>query len=347
MGQLSREHLAAQRLTRSLDHHEDDVVAITGDHIIYRGRKLKIIEVKEEVIAGEKVVTYKTREGAVFQYWTKQKKIIPPLKLEWYQFTSTNRVFIEPWYLNQLLREAVKEAGSIDRLVKQLRKLGVEYSKTQLHYNLKRSTQTLEAIGVEVGFLRGLLAYLNKPYSDANDHIKALGSTPRKSVKTRFPLNLDKPEIGTILAATLGNGSYPINGRFTYKNTNKEMIEKIKNAIRETIGETPIEERQEKGHNKPIYTTRTSTEIIRKILENMGLQPGPKTNPKPALEILPPQAKTKYIQQTFDDEAWITKSDHQKQIQIAYTKSIRLPVKDNEEIRKKLNIFIDLSLIHI
>ena len=50
MGQLSREHLAAQRSTRVLDHCEDDVVAITGDHVTYRSRKLKIIKVKEEVI---------------------------------------------------------------------------------------------------------------------------------------------------------------------------------------------------------------------------------------------------------------------------------------------------------
>ncbi|MEM2293737.1 MAG: hypothetical protein QXX41_10730 [Nitrososphaerota archaeon] len=95
MGQLSRELLSAQRLAKKLDRGEDPV-AIVGDHVVYRGSKLKIVEVKEEVVAGEKVLTYRTSEGASFQYWTKQRRITTPFRVEWYQLSPTNRLFVEP-----------------------------------------------------------------------------------------------------------------------------------------------------------------------------------------------------------------------------------------------------------
>ncbi|MDH5815674.1 MAG: hypothetical protein QE164_02635 [Candidatus Nezhaarchaeota archaeon] len=339
MGQLSRELLSAQRLAKKLDRGEDPV-AIVGDHVVYRGSKLKIVEVKEEVVAGEKVLTYRTSEGASFQYWTKQRRITTPFRVEWYQLSPTNRLFVEPRYLNELLKEAIERAGSMDKLLKQLKKLGVRYSKAQLHYNLKKSAQGSKLIGVKVELLRGLLAYLERPYSDADSHIIAVGSSLPKSVKTSFPVNLEKPEVGTLLAAALGNGSYPADGRFTYKNTEKEMVEKVKSALESLLGNLRIEERIEEGYKKQIHTIRASTEIVRRLMENFGIKPGPKDNPNPALEILPREAKIKYIQQTFDDEGWIARSDRGRQVQIAYTKSFKLKIED-EEMKRKLNDFID------
>ncbi|MEM2214197.1 MAG: hypothetical protein QXI35_08335 [Candidatus Nezhaarchaeales archaeon] len=339
MGQLSRELLSAQRLAKKLDRGEDPV-AIVGDHVVYRGSKLKIVEVKEELVAGEKVLTYRTSEGASFQYWTKQRRITTPFRVEWYQLSPTNRLFVEPRYLNELLKEAIERAGSMDKLLKQLKKLGVRYSKAQLHYNLKKSAQGSNLIGVKVELLRGLLAYLERPYSDADSHIIAVGSSLPKSVKTSFPVNLEKPEVGTLLAAALGNGSYPADGRFTYKNTEKEMVEKVKSALESLLGNLKIEERIEEGYKKQIHTIRASTEIVRRLMENFGIKPGPKDNPNPALEILPREAKIKYIQQTFDDEGWIARSDRGRQVQIAYTKSTNLEIR-NEEIKRMLSEVID------
>ncbi|MEM0316459.1 MAG: hypothetical protein QXO97_00470 [Candidatus Nezhaarchaeales archaeon] len=339
MGQLSRELLSAQRLAKKLDRGEDPV-AIVGDHVVYRGSKLKIVEVKEELVAGEKVLTYRTSEGASFQYWTKQRRITTPFRVEWYQLSPTNRLFVEPRYLNELLKEAIERAGSMDKLLKQLKKLGVRYSKAQLHYNLKKSAQGSNLIGVKVELLRGLLAYLERPYSDADSHIIAVGSSLPKSVKTSFPVNLEKPEVGTLLAAALGNGSYPADGRFTYKNTEKEMVEKVKSALESLLGNLRIEERIEEGYKKQIHTIRASTEIVRRLMENFGIKPGPKDNPNPALEILPREAKIKYIQQTFDDEGWIARSDRGRQVQIAYTKSTNLEIR-NEEIKRMLSEVID------
>ncbi|MEM0320371.1 MAG: hypothetical protein QXS67_03050 [Candidatus Nezhaarchaeales archaeon] len=129
MGQLSRELLSAQRLAKKLDRGEDPV-AIVGDHVVYRGSKLKIVEVKEELVAGEKVLTYRTSEGASFQYWTKQRRITTPFRVEWYQLSPTNRLFVEPRYLNELLKEAIERAGSMDKPLKQLKKLGVSSTTT-------------------------------------------------------------------------------------------------------------------------------------------------------------------------------------------------------------------------
>ncbi|MEM4978985.1 MAG: hypothetical protein QXZ58_08195, partial [Candidatus Nezhaarchaeales archaeon] len=130
------------------------------------------------------------------------------------------------------------------------------------------------------------------------------------------------------------------DGRFTYKNTEKEMVEKVKSALESLLGNLKIEERIEEGYKKQIHTIRASTEIVRRLMENFGIKPGPKDNPNPALEILPREAKIKYIQQTFDDEGWIARSDRGRQVQIAYTKSTNLEIR-NEEIKRMLSEVID------
>jgi len=318
-------------------------IAINKDYTVVGRNKLRIAKKEEQHIACETVTTYTTADGLTFQYWARQRTLIPPWQLHWYQLRDMMRLKLANGLLEHLLKKlsSIAPGNTVWKkarwISKRLREIGIKWNFISIAERL----QALEGRGkrerkldtIEIRHLRGVLTLLKTPYHTLTGRIAEAGGVKNP----KFPINLKNRWGARLLGAALGDGSLVRTkiGRqeyihFKYSNKDPQLLEEFKKAIKKVFGDANISETidpRSETHNLQVTST-----LVGEALAAIGAPVGDKVkqNPPspPILHLLTRKEKAELIAQLFSDDA----SPHPEKVR--YSQSIDITdLLTQEEIK--------------
>jgi len=195
------------------------------------------------------------------------------LTTEWSQIRETHVITLTKGKLREVIEEAKKlfptarsPQGSYHELA---RAIGMDYSNLRETVKQGKDSMTVEN-------LMKLLDVLKEPYDILTPYIRSVGGRSEKEaiVNPKFPINMENPDGGRLLAATLKDGH--INKRnqlFYYTNYDPENLRMVTEAVQRVFGDiepTPV---YEDGKQKGICFTST---VISDVLIRAGAIAGSK-----------------------------------------------------------------------
>ena len=203
----------------------------------------------------------------------------------WYDESDNTRIKIDDDYRINLINRAIRKAGHIDLLSK-----NIELDRATIYNYLK-------GMGMSVIGLKKILEYLDINYNRINHKVIETSWNFKPNIK------INNKEMAILLAASLADGHLD-DGHFMYKNLDLELRDRIKKNLFKVFGDINIREFVAKN-GVPYFTTSVG---VRKVLENLGSPRGKKSQVNPKVPKIvrngTKEMKRVFIQQFFDDEGW-------------------------------------------
>src|SRR3989344_300312 len=165
----------------------------------------------------------------------------------WYDESDNTRIKIDDDYRINLINRAIRKAGHIDLLSK-----NIELDRATIYNYLK-------GMGMSVIGLKKILEYLDINYNRINHKVIETSWNFKPNIK------INNKEMAILLAASLADGHLD-DGHFMYKNLDLELRDRIKKNLFKVFGDINIREFVAKN-GVPYFTTSVG---VRKVLENLG-----------------------------------------------------------------------------
>ncbi|KYK27235.1 hypothetical protein AYK26_04200 [Euryarchaeota archaeon SM23-78] len=243
-----------------------------------------------------------TSDNIIFEYWIKQKIMIPPWHTHWFQLRDNFLLKLKNKLLKTLLDKAIKKAGTLNKLCKSLE------MSTPSFYNVYYGKTFM----ISVRKLRKLLNYLNLLYIEFNNRIEYTKKGSIISIQNPiFPINLNSEHGAFILGAIVSDGCIYIDKkargilRTKYSTSETESLKQFINHINRIYGKVHMC----KEHIRNCEIIRIGSSIIGETLIKVGAILGHKAKVDGMVPWLirlgSRQLKINYLRAVFSDEASI------------------------------------------
>jgi len=195
------------------------------------------------------------------------------LTTEWSQIQKTQVLTLTEGKLREMIKGAKKlfptarsPQGSYHELA---RAIGMDYSNLRETVKQGKDSMTVEN-------LMKLLDVLKEPYDILTPYIRSVGGRSEKEaiVNPKFPINMENPDGGRLLAASLKDGHInKKNHNFYYANSDPENLRMVTEAVQRVFGDIEPIPVYEHGKQKGICFTSA---VIGDVLIRAGAVVGSK-----------------------------------------------------------------------
>jgi hypothetical protein len=275
-------------------------------------REIRGTLVKDEVIVLE---TY----GPRFEFWISQQKLLTPLDLVWYKFNDNLYVKPANEKLLELVRKAEKRAGPKAALER-----ATGWCRHQIALVLNKKQNSLR-----ISSLKSLLTYRHKKY-DWIGEVNFICHSRGGLIKLNS-VNLSSNALIRLLGTLTADGSIARNKNsylIEYTNHDKEIRELRLSDLKCVFGEIKT---VDKYVNEKRVGFKLRSGVVGKILNDLGAPMGNKMKQNPPLpwivNLVPRDSQVEYFRSVFTDEGCLSSPSSGKQVQVAYSRAGRLPLK--------------------
>lgn len=222
----------------------------------------------------------------------------------WYNEPKNQTVCLNPEFLSKLTLSLINKINvdSQEKKIEELKKYGFAKS------SIKKWLYCYSKGGIEIKNLIKICDFLKISYENINDKFLGIGQSGKASrIKTlsepNFPINLNVPEIGTIIGAQTSDASLVPRGWYYYNNK-LELVLRIEKTIRQVFGDV----RSRIGFSREAYVLQAPSFVAR-CINHIGIPYGNKTKQNYSLPKLLMYASLEmqknYLSQRYSDEGSI------------------------------------------
>lgn len=263
--------------------------------------------------------------GKKFEFWVRQNLIIPPWQTQWFQLSDNTLLKLRKNMLIGLILNAMKKAGNLNRLGKELK---------MSHPTLYNLVNEKGVKMVSVKKLKRLLTYLNVNYNFLNKKISYTKKGNKISIQQpKFPIDLANPEGAALLGMVVSDGCIYVDKkarnmiRTKYSSGERESIDKFIKFINQVYGRVHIQ--KEWIRNCDIL--RIGSSIIGLTLLKSGAILGHKAKTNGEVPWLITEGnlslKKSYLRAVFEDEASVYPNKNGSYIILSRSRHLNLTTK--------------------
>lgn len=303
-------------------------------------KPFKINKIKVKKFDSDEVLILSNRD-IVFEYWLKQRRLIPPWQTHWFQLKDNFLLKLKSKLLESLIKKAIKKSGNMNRLCRVIK---MSYPTFYNFINKK------EIKMISVKKLKRLLDYLDIPYESLNCRTEYTKKGKKVSIKNpKFPIDLSGLEGASLLGAIVSDGCIYIDKksrnkiRTKYSSGEEESINRFIKNLNKVYGKVLVS--REEIRNCVII--RIGSSIIGESLLKVGAILGHKAKVDGRVPWLikygDKRLKRAYLRSVFEDESSVfcdTKRLYKSYIIMSRYKHLKNLTNDQKGILDKLEKFM-------
>jgi transcriptional regulator with XRE-family HTH domain len=279
-----------------------NIINKRGNKIYLKIDSFEVFKIRKISLKNEDNVLILTKGNIIFEYWIKQKLLIPPWETHWFQLKDSFILKLKDNLLEKVLHKAIDKAGNLNKLC---RLLGMSYPS---FYELFHGKINM----ISIRKLKKILDYLDIPFVEFNNKIEYTKKGFKISIKNPiFPINLNSVYGAHILGAIMSDGCIYIDkkarnvARTKYSTNEKESIIHFISLINKIYGQVHVQ----KEHVRNCDIIRIGSSIVGETLLKVGAALGHKAKNDAEIPWMirlgPRELKISYVKSVFDDEASI------------------------------------------